>query len=197
MCVCGGEELCLLRQRPGERRQRESNSPAFHMRVCLPIAHGARGLGSWGFCNAGAIIPPPPGPSFCAPHPRPSSSHRPQPSCFNILARAAQGRRRTPPVRQGGVPTLQGPSCHRPGPSCGTWLLRARPLSHPLCCGLRTKALYSVPEKGELRPPWALHCLGCEMKGHQGRGCGSASYQDTLVPRVERKGMEKAGRQRE
>ena len=187
----------MLRQRPGERRQRESNSPAFHMRVCLPIAPGAGGWEAGGFATRVPSFLLLLGHLFVPPTPAPAPSHRPQPSCFNILARAAQGRRRTPPVRQGGVPTLQGPSCHRPGPSCGTWLLRARPLSHPLCCGLRTKALYSVPEKGELRPPWALHCLGCEMKGHQGRGCGSASYQDTLVPGVERKGMEKAGRQRE
>lgn len=152
-----------------------------------------RGLGSWGLCNLDAIIPLPPGPSFCAATLLLLTGHSPP---FKHPGTGCPGQEPSPTCAPGRGPTPQGPSCRLSVSSCGVWLLRARPLSHPLSCGLRTKAVYSVPEKGELRPPWAQHCLGYEMRGSQGRGYASASYEDTLVPGVERKGMEKTGRQR-
>ena len=126
VCVCVGGAVFVETE---AQRKKRGNLILLHFTcVFVCLSHMGPGLGSWGPRNAGAVTPLPPGPSFCA-SPAPAPSHRSQPSCFNILARAAQGRRCTPAVRQGGVPTPQGPSCHQPGPSCGTWLLRARPLS--------------------------------------------------------------------
>ena len=106
VCVCVEEELCLLRQRPGERRQRESNSLAFHTPVCPPISHGAGGWEAGGFATwllSSLLFL---GHLFALP---PRSFSQATALLFNILAQAAQGRSQASPVCQGGGPHLRAP----------------------------------------------------------------------------------------
>lgn len=170
MCVlmCVGGALFVAaeeRRQKEERRQRESNSPAFRICVSPPITHRA---GEWETGGSATLVP-------LFPHLLghlfgPPPSQRPQLSRFmswHRLPRAGREPARcAPPVCQGRPHTSRTLLSSSWAPR-GTSFLRARPLSPLLCRGFRTKALYDVQEKGELRPPRALHSLDYEMRGHQ------------------------------
>lgn len=129
------------------------------------------GVGKLGALPPGYYHPSSSWAIFLRCHPAPS--HRPQPSFLTSWHRLPRAGAKPHLCARAGV--------HTSGPLLpSAWIL----LQHMASQGkaslppLVLWALYSVLEKGELRPPWAQHCLGCEMTA---RG-GDAPQPPTRTP---------------
>lgn len=185
-----------MRQRPRERRPRESNLPAFRMRV-LSVAHGND---EWEAGSSAApmslflpLLGHPFGPQIPPLPPPPARTWFLLPGYAPPVWGPGTGLPRAGGERacQALTPCVPG-SVLRPGPPCGTSLL-GRGLSSPRVLGAQSKAGHSVQGGGELSLPLAWRrrvSIGCRMQ----LGCLHGRHQRPQGPRAQKEETGKAGK---